>query len=366
MSGRGFERSRVWRRTRLAFAFVAALVMSIGPGAAHLHARELTDALLPEFVDAAHQRAVERGLAYLASVQARDGGVTGARDGIAYPVSMTALAGMAFLASGSTPTRGPWAEQIRGAQAYILQMRGPNGLITGPTSEQNRAMYGHGFGMMFLGSLYGMETRPRVRERMREMIEGGIVLISKAQSPAGGWYYMPGTGDEGSVTVTQIQALRAVHLAGFPVPEGTIRGAIEYLEKCRTPEGGIRYSLNSGPQTRLPISAAAVATLYNAGDYDSDMADACLEYVHRAFRDQPQWSKGGGHAYYAHYYASQAFYQAGDSYWRDYYPQAAKQLIEQQGDDGAWQGDGIGPVYGTSMALVILQLPYRYLPIYQR
>ena len=30
------------------------------------------------------------------------------------------------------------------------------------------------------------------------------------------------------------------------------------------------------------------------------------------------------------------------------------------------QGDGIGKAYGTAIALVILQLPYKYLPVYQR
>ena len=35
----------------------------------------------------------------------------------------------------------------------------------------------------------------------------------------------------------------------------------------------------------------------------------------------------------------------------------------QQPDD-TWQGD-VGPVYGTSIALTILQLPYKFLPIYQ-
>ena len=29
-------------------------------------------------------------------------------------------------------------------------------------------------------------------------------------------------------------------------------------------------------------------------------------------------------------------------------------------------GDYIGQTYGTSIALIILQLPYKYLPIYQR
>jgi len=34
--------------------------------------------------------------------------------------------------------------------------------------------------------------------------------------------YTPGTGDEGSVTVTQVQALRAARNAGFLVPRAVV------------------------------------------------------------------------------------------------------------------------------------------------
>ena len=34
--------------------------------------------------------------------------------------------------------------------------------------------------------------------------------------------------------------------------------------------------------------------------------------------------------------------------------------------DGSWNGDGIGQVYGTAIAVIILQLPYKYLPVFQR
>jgi hypothetical protein len=37
-----------------------------------------------------------------------------------------------------------------------------------------------------------------------------------------------------------------------------------------------------------------------------------------------------------------------------------------QSPDGSWNGDGVGTTYGTAMGCVILQLPYGYLPIYQR
>jgi hypothetical protein len=161
--------------------------------------------------------------------------------------------------------------------------------------------------------------------------------------------------------------LRAASNAGFTVPKGVIEAAVSYLEKCKTPEGGIQYSLASATGPRLAISAAAVATLYNAGQYDSKLANDCMNYVWGQFAlTTGQWSKGTGHEFYTHLYAAQAFYQAGDKYWDVYFPQTRDQLLQMQGSDGSWNGDGIGPIYGTSIGLIILQLPYKFLPIYQR
>jgi len=75
------------------------------------------------------------------------------------------------------------------------------------------------------------------------------------------------------------------------VPKGTIEEAVRYLERCRTPEGGICYSFGSGPDTRLPITAAAIATLYNAGEYDSRLADSCMAYTWKQFELNKGWSK---------------------------------------------------------------------------
>jgi len=322
--------------------------------------------LYPKHLDAKTQAAIKRGLDWLAQTQAPDGNWTASADATTYPTSMVSLAGMAFLSGGNTPSRGPYADNVKRAELWLMGNSRASGIITDAAEANGRPMHGHGFSLLFLASVYGMETEPRTRETLKGVITRAIDLTARGQSPLGGWTYMPGGGDEGSVTVTQMQGLRAASNAGFLVPKSTIERAVKYLEICRTPENGIKYSAASAPQPRLPISAAAVATLYNAGEYDSPLADACLKYAWSQFKArEASWPKGGGHDFYAHLYAAQAFYQAGDKYWDDYFPRTRDQLLAMQQADGSWGGE-IGPVYSTSIALIILQLPYKLVPIYQR
>jgi Prenyltransferase and squalene oxidase repeat len=321
--------------------------------------------VLPKHVTPETIRAVLKGLDALATMQAEDGSwITGG--GQTYPVAMSGLAGTAILAHGDSPTRGKYAKSVQGAVEFLVRCATPTGLITGPTQEGGIPMHGHGFALMFLASVYGMITKESLRKQVQVAIRKAVTLTSQGQSGAGGWTYTPGTGDEGSVTVTQVQALRAAHNAGFLVPRAVIEESVKYLEKCRTPEGGIQYSLGSGGGPRLPISAAAVAPLYNAGQFEGAIATDCLKYVWDQFRATEGWDKGSGHAFYTHLYAAQGFYMAGDQYWDKYFPAARDQLLSMQAPDGSWHGDGIGEVYGTAIAIIILQLPFKFLPVFQR
>ncbi len=297
--------------SRMTLGWGLVLAMVFAPAA------RAADEVLPKHVTPETLKAVRAGLDYLARSQAGDGAWHEGQGGQAYPVAMTGLAGTALLASGNTPTRGRYAPQISLAVDYLLKCSTKSGLITGPNEDSGQPMHGHGFALMFLASAYGMETKESLRQRTKEVVDNGVALTARGQSSAGGWTYIPGSGDEGSVTVTQVQALRAAHNSGFTVPRGTIEESVRYIERCSTPEGGIVYSLGSGGGPRLAISAAAVATLYNAGEYDSPVANRCLEYVWREFQSRKDWSQGGGHDYYTPLYAAQGCDHAADKYWEE-------------------------------------------------
>ena len=94
--------------------------------------------IYPKHVTAKSQAAVKKGLDYLAKMQTQDGNWTNMRDGEAYPITMASIAGMAFLANGNTPTRGPYADQVRKIERYLMSNATPSGLITGASEEQGR------------------------------------------------------------------------------------------------------------------------------------------------------------------------------------------------------------------------------------
>lgn len=319
----------------------------------------------PNLVTKEAELSVEKGLKYLASEQNQDGSWRSNGRYGGYPCSMTALAGLAFLASGNTPLEGPYSTNVYKAVNFILSCETPSGLISSVNEEQ-RSMYGHGFSMLFLGQVYGLGVDDQTQKRIKRVLTKAVKLTGMSQSSNGGWLYEPDSmGDEGSVTVTQIQGLRSIKNSGIDVPKKIILDACAYIEKCANSDGGIAYSLNSRVGSRPAITAAAVATLYNAGVYDNPVALKAMEYIMRKY-DFDSGHLQDGHDSYTMLYLSQAMYLSGEENWKKYFPIIQERLVKSQNSDGKWNGDHVGSVYGTSIALVTLYLPYKFLPIMQR
>ena len=302
---------------------------------------------------------------WLARNQGSDGSWRNNGGDGSYPAAMTGLAGMALLASGSTPTRGRYWREVRESVQFLIDNSDPRSGVISVPAEEGRSMYGHGFGALYLASVYGMEEDLTKQRRLKRVLDKAVQLIAGSQSTAGGWIYTPDSNsDEGSVTVTQVQALRACRMSGVVVDKRTIDRAVNYIKRCQQSDGGIRYSLNSGGGSRPAITAAGVAVLYNAGVYDDQpFAEKAYDYCKKHISVTVD---NTGHHYYTHLYWSQALYQRGGKDWSGYYDKKARWLLKQQKKDGSWDGDGVGAVYGTAIALTLLQLPYALAPIYQR
>jgi hypothetical protein len=334
-----------------------------------------------------YRKTIEKGLEWIAKSQHRDGHWDATGN---YPTSMTALGGMVFLMEGSTIRDGKYAERIRKATDWLMDRCQRNGLIGNPSNptEAQRYMYGHGFGMLFLASVYGEEEDGDRRKKLEGILTRAVDFSGKAQTPRGGWGYVSsadgGGFDEGSVTITQLQGLRAARNAGIVVPKGIIDKANDYLKNSTTEQGGVIYSLAHGGRAmvggeRLPLTAAAIACAVNAGEYNSPLAKKWLEFC----RSKIQVGQGrtGHHDEYMHYYYAQALYILGDEGQRRLFPEMPDKdrmnwskyrqamfdyLVRSQNPDGSWSGGYVGPMLVTSTHLTILQLDNGTLPIYQR
>jgi Prenyltransferase and squalene oxidase repeat len=302
--------------------------------------------------------AIETGLSWLSGQQNADGSFgSGAYRG---NIAVTSLAGLAFMASGSSPGRGPYGVVIDRTLRFVLDNTSHAGLIAVPNTESQGPMYSHGWGTLFLAEAYGMTRQPEIREKLTNAVR----LIIDTQNNEGGWRYQPVRHDADiSVTICQINALRAARNAGLYVPKETVDACIRYVKQSQNPDGGFRYMVQGGASA-FPRSAAGVVALYSAAVYNSDEIDRGIAYL-KLFPPGGGNLQGYSHYFYAQYYAAQAMWIRGGEDWLAWYPLIRDELIRRQLPRGSWQ-DSVCLEYGTAMALIVLQMPNDYLPIFQR
>jgi hypothetical protein len=302
--------------------------------------------------------AVERGLAWLAQKQAQDGGFAG--HGYSNHAGITALAGIAFMQAGNLPGRGKYGKEVQNCLDFVLASCTESGLIASDMTQG--PMYGHGFATLFLAEVYGMTGDESVKEKLQKAVK----LIQKTQNREGGWRYQPVPYDADiSVTICQVMALRAARDAGIKVEKEVIDKSIQYVLNCQNADGGFSYMARGGGggNSGFPRSAAGVAALYYAGMFEGKNLERGLGYLKQFTPGPGRGTNHDGHYFYGHYYAVQAMFLAGGDYWARWYPGIRDELIANQRGAGEWDGD-FSADYATAMALIILQMPNRYLPVY--
>src|SRR5690606_6299430 len=109
----------------------------------------------------------------------------------------------------------------------------------------------------------------------------------------------------------------------------------KYIADCTTEDGGVQYSIMRQGGARPPITAAAIAAMYNSGEFEGGDVQKMLEYCERNI-----WPGGGGmrstfgHWHYAHFYYSQVRYRLGDDKWERYRREIADEIVRKQSADG--------------------------------
>lgn len=334
--------------------------------------------------------AADRGLVWLKAQQLTSGGWTGLvghkqgdyyvvldqsilpegqRQGGEGHLGVTAICGMAFLAGGNLPDRGLHKDVVRLAENFVVTHSQKSGLL----SSAGTRMYSHAFGTLFLAEVYGMAAN----ERTKTTLEKAVNLMVDSQNEGGGWRYNPfDRATDLSVTVCQLQALRASRNIGIRVPSDTIARAMRYVSDSRVKNGyrgnGLYYYKIFGRGAydkwrQYAINAAALTALSSAGVHDDDLCDPVLTFLEEEYPSVHGYYRDHFFYWYGNYYAAQAFYQFGGTRLREFYARLAADLLASQASDGRWRNRvGPGDEFSTAMACILLQMPRQYLPIFQR
>jgi len=316
------------------------------------------------------QAAIQLAQHHLATRQRPDGSFSGSRGESSGVVAAGVLA---WMVTGHLPGMGAYSRQVARGIDYLLDSAQPSGLILRGAHDP-QAMYHHGLAVLCLAEAYGQTQDRRVYQRLSKAVD----LIARCQNDAGGWRYLPKPDPRGdlSVTVMQLNALRAARDAGIAVPAGNIQRAIEYVESCavKGPDGEAKaFAYQPRGDVRWSTTASGVMSLMLCGQYRIERVRPSLDSLLEARR---KGTDKRAFFVYGTYYAAQALYQAAGQSpefkkpWRDWYRSVSKVILAEQissgGDKGRFKFDGQYGVWSTSMCILILGLPYRYLPIYQR
>ncbi len=326
---------------------------------------------------------VERGLKFLASRHRRDGSFD-AHDG-GQP-AITALCVMAFLSRGHLPGQGPYGKQLQSAIVYTLSKQQPDGLFWAhehhPPHGGRIGIYNHGIAGLMLTEVYGMTDSPQ-QELIRAAIVKAIAKTRELQqgvrtNPAdkGGWRYLniPRYRDSDlSSTSWQLMFLRSARNAEFEVPEQYINEAMTYVRSTFNRQKRV-FEYLRGPDAHLSagVAGGGIVALELSGEHQSELAKMAGDWVlnydfTRYNRTRHRYDR----YHYGAFYCSQAMFQLGGKYCRQFFPRLLQTLVNNQNPDGSWQPEGqkdaeFGNVYTSALTVLALTPPYQLLPIYQR
>jgi hypothetical protein len=210
-----------------------------------------------------------------------------------------------------------------------------------------------------------------------------------AQSPEeGGWRYSPRQGSDTSVSGWQVMALKSGELAGLRVPSDTYRRLTRWLDHAQGAGGDpSRYAYrplstqaHQHDPSRVMTAEALLMRQYLGWKRDNPNMIAGANWLHE---NLPEFGADAAHpvaerdAYYW-YYATQVMFQMQGGYWRDWNARLRPLLLDSQTTSGplagSWDpqrpvpdrwGHLGGRLYVTALDLLMLEVYYRHLPIYQ-
>jgi len=326
---------------------------------------------------------VSAGLRWLVKAQAPDGhwDCKSWDGGGNYDVGMTGLALLAFLGAGYTHTKGRYKDTVARGLDWLRYNQKPNGAFGYQT------FYEQGIATMAVSEAFGM-TRS---DSVRMMAQKAVDFICQTQPDHGGFRYAGAVDKESgdmSVTGWQIMAIKSAICSELTVPVQAIDRSREFLKNTFREYGGSAYIV-SQPNATPAMSAIGMACRQFLGDnYDAEI-NAAANYLLEQQKKAGAPNAGGGQKdvlvsdlYYT-YYSVLAMFQMGGEYWVQWNKafrdplvklQEGKVLMDGRGrfvrgswdpKDTMWGAQG-GRVFSTAMAILCLEVYYRFLPVYKK
>ena len=339
---------------------------------------------------------VERGLQWLATQQKPDGSFKCTDSG---QPGVTALCVMAYLAQGKTPNDREYGIAISKAIDFICAQQKRNGLLATispntvpiprvPVSQHEQitpAIYSHAIASLALAEAYGQCTGEQ-SERVAEVVEKAIAATlemqawRKQRSDKGGWRYLckPHPEDSDlSVTGWMVMFLRSARNAGFEVPAESIDKAVNYMEICfQKTSGTFSYVSKYSRSVTRAMAGAGVLAMAHAGKHQSEMAVKASDWIlecdfTKYNRERPCEVTWLNDRYnYGAFICTQAMYQQGGKYWKQFYPPVVDAIVGGQKTDGSWPPEPrdkeFGSCYTTALCVLSLSVSDQLLPIFQR
>ena len=345
--------------------------------------------------------AVERGLAWLAAHQLSDRGWSLHLEGFCLcshrgtsssnrRTAATALALLPFLGAGYThQTNSDYRLNVERGLSFLRE--DPNGGYDGAALRRDELrMYSYGLASIALCEAYAMSREQDPAARLGIAAQRSLWMIERAQDTQyGGWNYREDQinrggmreGGDTSIFAWQLMALKSGRIGGLQVSQSVLYAAQDFLDTVAI-EGGQRY--NYLPSGRWDS---------NAGEFGGDSPKTCTamgllmrmylgwkpgdpfldDGMEQIIRWGPILNEGEVNLYYI-YYATLALHHYGGEHWDAWNREVRELLIRTQStwdcESGSWYFpdrycDVGGRLLNTSLAIMILETPYRIMPLYR-
>lgn len=324
--------------------------------------------------------AIASGLHWLASTQITDGMAAGSWPSARYPTSVTGLAGLAFLASGHTPGSEHYGQVVEKALDYIKTTMTSDG-YAGSIGD---SMYVHAICTLFALSALGMQDDAERDAELAAWCQKAVDLIIEAQKvpkanvERGGWRYAPTTRESDlSVTSWMMLCLQAARQCGLTVEDSVINAAMSYVNSAYVElDDGRRGFIYRPGRDRIPEYGVTGTAILMKALFENQIDEKMVNSIEFLKSFEVGW---GGAQYRGYFFVStlymlQGFFQMGGIDYDNYLLKLQKVLVDQQRGDGSWpfppgsnaERIGVGPVYPTANAVLILAVDRQFLPVFQR